>query len=144
MRDTQEGSDLFDDSGGAAAAGRFLYGVCGGARVLAGDEDAVSGDCGRSNAGGRNFSQFNDCGDSEVLSRACAENHERDLVAGAGDVHESDRGGGPRRGCAQLQRSGMEGAVRAGPGARCAVYLWAGGHIGPCVAAAGFWFEDGN
>ena len=64
---------------------------------LAGDEDAVSGDCGRGDAGGRNFSQFDDCGDPESLSGPRAKNHECDLVAGAGDVHEGDSGGGSRR-----------------------------------------------
>src|SRR5579859_5242407 len=117
MRDAQEGSDLFDDGGWAAAAGRFLYGLCGGACVSAGDEDAVSGNCGYGDAGGGDFSQFDDCGDPEVVSGACEEDHECDLVAGAGDVYESDCGGGSRRGRAQLQRSGVEGAMCAGPGA---------------------------
>ena len=56
MHDAPEGPDLSDDRGGAAAAGRLLYGPCCGARLFAGDEDAVSGNCGRVDAGGRDFS----------------------------------------------------------------------------------------
>src|SRR6266849_75512 len=102
MRDAPKRTDLLDDGGGAAAAGRFLYGTCGGARVLAGDEDAVPGNCGCGDACRGNFSQPDDRGYSKVLSGARAEDHECDLVAGTGDVHEGDRGGGPRREYPQL------------------------------------------
>ena len=46
-----QGSDLPDDRGGPAAAGRFLHGLRRGARIFAGDENAVSGNCGRGDAG---------------------------------------------------------------------------------------------
>jgi len=38
--------------------------------------------------------------------RTRAKSDERDLVAWASDVYESDRGGGPRRECARLSRGG--------------------------------------
>ncbi len=98
---------------GPAAAGRLLHGVCGGAGVPAGDEDAVSGNCGCGDAGGGNLSQPDDRGDPEIVPGTRAKDHERDLVAGAGDVHEGDRGGGSRRGRARLRRGGLESAVRA-------------------------------
>src|SRR5229473_2593906 len=144
VRDAQEGPDLSDDGGGAAAAGRFLYGVRGGARVFASDEDAVSGDCGRGHAGGRDLSQFDDCGDPEVVSGARAEDYECDLVAGAGDVHEGDRGGGPRREYPQLQRGGLEDAVRAGSGAGRAVCDGSHGYAGSRGTHAGLRIEDGD
>ena len=40
VRDAPQGSDLSDHRGGAAAAGRFLHGVCDRAGVPAADEDA--------------------------------------------------------------------------------------------------------
>ena len=70
----QKKSDLFDDSCRSAAAGRFLHGLCGGAGVSAGDEDAVSGDCGCGHAGGGNFSQFDDYRDPQIVSGACTKN----------------------------------------------------------------------
>src|SRR5437879_638837 len=88
----------------SATPGRFLFGIRGGARVPASDEDAVSGDCGCDDACRGNFSQPDDRGHSKVLSGACTEDHECDLVAGAGDVYEGDRRGGPRREYPQLQR----------------------------------------
>jgi len=80
----------------------FYMGYAVRARVLAGDEDAVSGNCGCGDACRGNFSQPDDRGHSKVLSGACTEDHECDLVAGAGDVYEGDRGGGPRRKYPQL------------------------------------------
>jgi len=59
------------------------------------------------------------------------------------DVYQGDRSGGPRRGCTQLQRSGVEGLVRAGP-ERMYSFFWTTEHTGPCVAAAGLWVEDGR
>jgi len=53
-----------------------------------------------------------------------------------------DRSGGPRRDV-HITRSGVEGLVRAGPGARCTVFFWTDGHTGPCVAAAGLWSKMG-
>ncbi len=122
----------------------ILHGLCGGACISTGDENAVSGNCGCGNASGRNFSQFDDCGDSKVISRARAENYECDLVAGAGDVYESNCCGGSRRGYSQLQRSTVEVALRTGPGARRAVFVWANGYVGSCVAFARLRIKDGD
>jgi len=42
-----------------------------------------------------NFSQFDDCGDSEIVSGARAKDHERDLSLGQAMFTKSDRGSGP-------------------------------------------------
>src|SRR5882762_5671360 len=144
MRHAEEGADLLDDGGGTAAAGRFLYGTCGRARFPAGDENAVSGNCGCGDARGRHFSQLDDRGDSKVVSRARAKNHECDLVTGAGDVYESDCSGGSRRKYPRLPRAGLEDAVRPGSGARCAVFAGAHGYSGSCGADAELRIEDGD
>jgi len=65
LRDAQK-DPIYLTTVWGAAAGRFLHGVCGGARVPAGDEDAVSRDCGRSNAGEGIFHNLDDCGDPEI------------------------------------------------------------------------------
>src|SRR5216683_6137456 len=144
MRDAAQGANLLDDGGGPAAAGRLLYGIRRGARVPAGDEDAVSGNCGCGDAGGGNFPQPDDRGDSKVVSGACAEDHECDLVAGASDVHEGDRGGGSRREYPQLQRGGLEDAVSDGSGAGRAVFAGPDGYAGSRGADAGLRIEDGD
>ena len=58
------------------------------------------------------------------LSGARAKDHERDLVAGAGDVHQGRGGGGSRRERAGFPRSGLESAVRDRSRARHSVCAW--------------------
>ena len=144
LHHASQGSAVSDDDCGAASAGRLFYGPRDRADFSAGDEDAISGDCGCGDAGGRNFSELDDCGDPEELSGAGAQDYERDMVAGAGDVYEGGCGGGPRCECAGLARSGVEGAVRDRSGAGYSICDGAGGYAGPCGAAAGFWVENGN
>ena len=91
-------------------------------------------------AGRRHISKFDDCFDSKKLSGAGAQNHERDLVAGARDVHEGDSGGGSRRGPEKFQRDRVEGVVRHRSGARHSICAGAGGYAGSRGAAAGFRF----
>jgi len=144
MRDAAERADLFNDRGGPAAAGRLLHGVRGGASVPAGDEDAVSGNCGCGDAGGGNFSQLDDRGNSKVVSRACAEDHECDLVAGAAmftkvivvvdhDVNIHN-----------YREVVWKTLCALDPQRDVQFSLGPGGYAGPCGADAGFRIEDGD
>src|SRR5882762_2310861 len=96
-------TDLLDDSRGAAAAGRLLYGARGGESVLAGGEDAVPGNRGYGDARRGNLPQPDDRGRAKVLSGAGTEGHECNLVTGAGDVYQGDCGGRSRCEYPQLQ-----------------------------------------
>src|SRR5258708_32334471 len=141
---TRQRTDLLDDGRGPASAGRFLYGTRSRARVSTSDEDAVSGNCGCGDACGGNFSQLDDRGNSKVVSGARAKDHECDLVAGAGDVHEGDCGGGPRRQYSRLPRARLENTVCTGSRAGCAVFAWANGYARSRGANARLRIEDGN
>src|SRR5216683_3088872 len=120
MRDAAQGANLLDDGGGPAAAGRLLYGIRRGARVPAGDEDAVSGNCGCGDAGGRNFSQPDDRGDSKVVSGACALDPERDVQFSLGPMDTLDHAArmqdfGSKMGIDATRKWASEGFTRPWP-----------------------------
>ena len=82
------------------------------------------GDRGRGHAGRGHLPQSDDCVHPQIVSGPRAQDHERDLVAGAGHVHQGGGGGGPRRERAGLPRSRLgRRSARSIPNATCNLSL---------------------